>query len=399
MTSIFSIASVANPSSHGDHGVVSTMTNRHLAEENNKLKEQVAEGKRKIQTLAKKLSAANADVARSVQSVAVYDTLEGKYNQCIKERNEARSELAKAHQEEQDLCWMVAKLQEQMTQMEKTHSLQMETSREKSEALKDLLESVSAQASELTASKEAVESELKATQSKAQTLQDNLTESKNTQRKLLEDVKQLSAEKVEMSKKISILGANIQANEQHRKQMEAKSATLAYERNTLSRELNKANMEYKKLFATKQSLATTAGERSQTIEAMRKSIQAKDSENVRVVSELDMVSHSHDMALLEIDALKKALNDTVKTLEKKEVEAKTTQEQLESEIMKLSEQKGSLDMELESSRQEVSSLKDCVADREEKIKQEQEKLAALGCSEKIQVLSGVGKISFTESHF
>jgi chromosome segregation ATPase len=399
MASMFSIAA-----SHGDHGTA-TITNRHLIVEITKLRAEVAEGKRTIQNLAKQLSAASADVAKSVQSVAEYGALEAKLNKCSHERNETRSELAQARKEKEELTDVIATMEASMEDRERMHRRQLEASHEQSEALKSLLETVSTQAMELTSSKEMVESKLRASQQHVEGLQKRLSESNETHETLLLDYNRVSVEAAEMSKKISVLGANIQANEQHRKQVEGKSATLAYERNALQRDLNKVNMEYKKISAAKDSLAATAAELSKTIQTQRESMQQKDIEYARLNSKLDMVSNSHNIALLEIEALSSRLRNTLQTMEQREAEAKKTQERLEKELIEHSAKRENLETDLkmtnenlEASRVEVSRLKECLADREERIKEEKEKLAALGCSEKVQ-LNGVGKIAFTESYF
>lgn len=410
MTSIFSIAS-----QHVEQtsNVAANMNNRMLVEENRRLQEQVAEGRRKIQNLAKQLSAASADVAKSVKSVAKYDSLEDSLRDCAEERDQLKYDLNKNVREKEEMKTLIGKLQEQVAEMEKTHHAQIENSNEKNDALKDLLESVSAKAVEMTSRKEAVESNFIASQQKVQELQDDLSELKQKDKLLLQDVKSLTADKVQATKDIGTLKGTIKNNEGLRKQLESKIATLAYEKQSVEKELKAVTLQQQKLVTFNTTLKSTLVARDKTIQSQTDRIQQLESEKSRRIAELErvnnklgMVSHSHDIALAEIEDLKDSLKRAEHRLEQQEIASQKVKENLQLQLQESSNQKAELSNDLKatvdnlmSTREQVAELKDEVADREQKIQEEKKKLAELGCSEKIQVLNG-GKItSITEGYF
>lgn len=411
MTMASLLFSLEQATGHGDHG---NMITRHLMQENKKLQDQVNEGRKKIQTLAKQLSVASADVAKSVKSVADYDVLEAKFLKCTSERDAVQAALEDSRKDNDEMKQMVAKLQQQVEDMGKAHKAEQADTKEKMEALKNLLQKVSTQVTETKSSKEAVESKLKETQKIVVGWEEKAIVANQNQKRLQQELKIMSSEKAELNKKISVLGANIQANEHHRKQLETKIAGLAYEKQALERNIEKAKMEYKKVVATNDSLVKVSTQRDKTIKEQRMAIQKLEEEKAReiaqlkrVTNKLDMVSHSHDQALAEIDRLKLFLKETQQEMTEKDTESQKRQDDLQNQIAKLDENKASLEHDLkersaecEAARKEISELKNIIENRDQQIKEEKEKLASLGCSEKIQVLNNDGKIaSFTESYF
>lgn len=411
MTSIFSVAA-----GHVDHAgnVAATMNNRMLMEENKRLQEQLAARGRKVQSLAKQLSTASADVAKSVKSVAEYDVLEGKLRDCGEERDQLNYELTKSLREKEDMRVLIGKLQEQVQEVEKTHQAHIETSNEKNLALKNLLESASSKVVEMSCRKEAVESNFIAAQQQVQALQEELAEMELKQKYLLQDLRTLTAEKVQAAKEISALRTSIKTNEQLRKQMEAKTATVAYEKLSAEKDLQKLRADHKQLDTTKNSLVATLTARDRHIQSQTEKIQQAEAETARKIAELErvsnklgMVSHSHDIALVEIEDLKDSLKGSRQSLDKMKMESQQMEQTLQSQLEACSKQKGDLSNDLEvtignlmTTREEVANLKEQLMDREHKIKEEKQKLAQLGGSEKIKVLDGVGTIaSLTESHF
>ena len=386
-----------------------------LLEENKSLQKQVAEGRQKIQSLAKRLSAASADVAKSVQSVAAYDLLEVKLAKCTTERDAAHSQYIAIRNENQGLKDDVLYFKKQFEELQETQHLQSEANNEKIDALKNMLQSVSSQVSEISAAKEAVESKLKTSQEMVGKLEREAAEKARREEALNASLKTLSTERFDLTKKVSSMGTIIEKKEAERIELNTKVASLSYAKQSLERDLSASNEENRKLVVSRDSLIATGAGKSKTIEAQHGRIQKLDMDKAQAHVELTrlkhhigMLSQAHNAALAEIEEYKAVLDQTQRNMKDREMTAQQAQTELESRLAELNQQKESLkgDVDLtisylQATREEVASLRTTVQERDQRIEEEKEKLAALAGSETTAVLNEGGKItiSVTDSYF
>lgn len=411
MTSIFSIPAVTK--SGGSQSP--TKNECMLLEENKALQKQVKEGRQKIQSLAKKLSTASSDVAKSIQSVAEYDVLEAKLNKCTTERDVAISQLQASRGKNADLKEEINDLEEQVQELKKTLGSEAEVYNEKIDGLTNMLQSVSTQVTEITVAKEAMDAKLKISQDKVRQLEQECAEHARREKTLNTNLKSLSTERFDLTKKVSSLGTALDKKEKQCIELDTKVGSLAYAKQTLQRDLNASTEESKKLKETRDSLIASGAKKSKTIEAQNGRIQklemdkAQTHVNLTVLKhEVDMMSQIHKAALTEIEEYKTLLAQTQRNMKDREMTAQQTQAELELRLEELNKQKenlkGDVDLTvayLQATRQEVANLRTTVQEREERIVEEKEKLAALAGSETTTVLNEDGKItvSLTDSHF
>ena len=410
MTSIFSIPVVTNVGGNGP-----TKNERMLLEENKALQKQVAEGRQKIQSLAKKLSVASADVAKSIQSVAVYDVLEVKLQKCTTERDAAIFQLEASRRDNANLKEEIHDLEEQVQDLGKTIQSENEASNEKIDGLMNMLQSVSSQVSEVTAAKETAEAKLKLRQDRVWQLEKEAGQQAQREKTLSSNLKSLSTERFELTKKVSSLGSALDKKEKQCVELDTKVASLSYSKQTLQRDLSAATEENKKLKESRDSLIASGANKSRTIEAQYGRIQKLDMDKAKtqveltqLKHELNMMSQIHNSALAEIEGYKTVLDQTQRNMKDREMTAQQTQAELELRLEELNKQKenlkGDVDLTvayLQATRQEVANLRTTVQERDERIEEEKGKLAALAGSETTAVLNEGGKItvSLTDSHF
>ena len=411
MTSIFSIAPAPNASSHSS-GKKNSPT---LVQENKELQKQVHEQRQAIQNLVKKLSVANADVAKSVQSVANYDILEAKLKNCMKERDAALS-VSEVHKiEKTKIKIAVEKLEKEIQQLKVTRKSEAEANEEKTEAFKEMIQTVSNQLTELTAAKKAVELDLQKSQVKVTQLEKVSKQRAQNEANLEASLKSLSTERFELTKKVSALGKSLKNKESQCMQLETKVASLAYAKQSIQRDLKACQENNKTLIESQNALMISGEKRRETINAQYGRIQKLETDTAqakvevtRLKFEIDMITQTHAAALAEIEDYKKLLDQTQRNMKDREMTAQETQTELEHRLTQLKQQKESLkgDVDLtisylQATREEVANLRTTVQERDQRIEEEKKKLAAMADSESTAVLNEDGKItaSISDGYF
>lgn len=407
------MASFLNGSSNVNLGNFNESDVKHLVKENSKLQEQLAESREKIQRLSKALSAAHADVSKSVNSVAKYDELQVELAKSKEETSSIRERLERSEEENQNMTTKVTQLESSVEISEK--ALDSEKTQRKNEvlALKQQLEDMTAKAKKAIENNETLTDQLKAAKEKVQTLDKAYVEAKRWEQKQQRDVTRLTNEKNHVTRRNEQFRALVVDNEKKLKQQQAQISSLTAEKKDFEKQISTISAQKKEVQKSNDLLKNSMREKDTNIESLRSTIGRMEGSRVKQASELERLASGlsemterKDRALSEVACLNNWLEQTRENMAENDGNAKEQIASIEATKQDLLKQNIELETklqvatsELDTAQTKVSELHNTVQQLEEKVKEEKEKLSAVAGPERSELLS-VGKIeTYTESYF
>jgi chromosome segregation ATPase len=381
--------------------------------ENTKLQEQLAERGEKLQRLSRALSAANADVSKSIASVTRYDELEAELNACKSDRDSAHKCLKEKEEEETTLSQKLAILEEALKDTRQAHKTDIEQRDKQVDSLKEQLESETKNANDAIKASDCLGSELKAVNQNFLTFKKEFADVKEQREKLKKDCEALASAKSQLDIKATQFKALIMDNDKALKEQKAQIISLTSDKHALQTQSTIANSENKQLKAKAETLSASVSEKANTVEALRSTVKQmkkeKDNEILKaekLMRDIAEVSDKRDKALSEVSCLNHWLTETRKNTAEKQEESRQQIACLEASLKENSQKKDALEAalqtantDLETTRSEVSNLNNSIQQLQQQLNEAKEKLSAVDGSENT-VLPDIGKIEmYSDSYF